>query len=198
MLIKTFTSTILLFSLFASPVSTSANILDDLKNGFGQGQDKIGNKIKDAKNQNPTELEDSQTETKKICKIQKGYAVKHFENRQLERGKQIEQKISSINKIKELLGSNKIELGILDAYADSLIKLLNQKLELLNLRLKTADAIDCKDSQNASQAKLSLQDLNQKLNSLDKDIRSATRDFSFEVQQLIIKLKQPKTEEEKK
>jgi hypothetical protein len=192
--IKILLSILILSTLILSPISTAANILDDLKNGFGQDKNNAKNETKKLNNQTQLELDDTDGESKKICEIQKGYAAKHFENRQLERSSEIQEKIAAINKIKLLLTNNKQDLKSLEATIETLLNLLKQKLELLNTRVKSANSINCSDSQNPRTIKENLRELNLKLNQLGKDIRNQTREFGAEVQMLIIKIKQPKVE----
>jgi hypothetical protein len=195
---KILTYVVLIISLLSSPIYTSANILDDLKNGLGTSKDKALDKVKETRNQAQTELNEDQIEIKKICEIQKGYAKKHFENRQSERSKEIQEKISKINKIKSLFSNNKQDVNGLNITIEDLSKLLKQKVELLNTRVKNASSIDCSNEQNEIQTRSNLREINQKLEKLDKDIRVQIREFGGEAQRLIIKMKESKTEEEKK
>jgi hypothetical protein len=192
MSIKALISAIVFITIFTTNISASANILDDIKSNFGQEKTKVKDNIDQVKTKLQTEKEEIQTETKKICEIKKGYATKHFGNRQQDRTKEIEEKISNMAKIKTLLSNNKQDIAGLNLTSESLTKLLKQKVELLTSRVQGANTIDC---QNQSQNPRSrLQETNQNLAKLDKEIRTQTREFGVEVQRLIIKMKQPKAE----
>jgi uncharacterized phage infection (PIP) family protein YhgE len=197
MTIKVLISVIVFITILSSNISASANILDDIKGSFGQNKNKVNDKITQIKNNAQTEQDGVSNEDKKICEIQKGYATKHFENRQRDRSKDIEDKTTKINKIKQLLSNNKQDVEGLNATIENLIKLLKQKTELLNLRTKDASSIDCTYDEKSTNARSTLQSLNEKLAKLDKDIRTQTREFSTEVQRLILKMKEPKVEEVK-
>lgn len=182
---KIFITVLLFISLLTSSLSTSANIVEDLKNGVEQSVTKPIN--------NPTQLQsENLTESQKICEIQKKYAIKHFENRQLERGPVIKDKITSITKIKNLLTNNKQDIARLEPTIISLTELLKQNLELLSTRVKSSNTIDCKNDQNPDIVKENLKSVNFKIDQTNKDIRTQTREFSGEVQMLVIKMTTPK------
>jgi ribosomal protein S17E len=176
-------------ALLTPSIYISASILDDLKNGISREKSKVKDKISQIKNEAQSEQNQIDDESKKVCEIQKGYATKHFENRQRERTKEIQEKLIKITKVKTLFETNKQDVNSLNTTVESLTNLLKQKLELLKTRTNNANTIDCRDQQQTSQTRTSLRDVNQKINKLDKEIKAQTREFSGEVQRLIIKLK---------
>ena len=195
---KIIASILIVCSLLLTNTNASASILDDLKNGFGSNKDRIKNSIKEVNRQAQDEINQSENESKKICKIQKKYATNHFENRQLTRNKQIQEKTNNITKIKDLLSTNKQDISNLNLTIDNLTKLLKQKTELLGLRVKEASTIDCSNGQRNDDIKSKLQQANQNLNQVDQEIHDQTREFSQQVQRLVIKMNETKPQEDKK
>lgn len=182
---KILTSTIIFFTLLVTTISTSANIIDDLKNKFGQDKINSSSESNRARNQ---EQNQEQNESKKICDIRKDYTTKHFESRQNERSNDIEKKIININRIKTLFSNNKQEIGNLNSSIENLTKLLKQKIELLKSRVSDANSIDCQNREKSTKIRTNLRDLNKQLNKIDKDIQNQTRDFGLDVEILLIKL----------
>lgn len=181
----------ILLSFLSINITAKANILEDIKNGLQSS------KNKSSKNLAQSEQDETENEVKKVCEIQKGYAIKHFENRQQERTKEIQEKLSRIIKVKSLLDTNKQDINTLNLTIENLNKLLKQKIEILKSRTKDTSLIDCKDLYKGSKTRSDIKEFNQNLNKLDKEIKVQTREFSSEVQRLIIKMKQPKLEEVK-
>jgi hypothetical protein len=198
MTIKALISIIVFITILSSNISASANIFDDLKSGFGYEKNNVKEKPNQIRNQALVGQDEILNEAKKICEIQKGYATKHFENRQRDRSKEIEDKIAKMNKVKLLLSNNKQDVANLNLTLETVAKLLKQKSELLSSRPKDASSIDCTKQQSFTNSRTILQQTNQNLEKLDKEIKTLTREFGIEVKRLVIKSNQPKIEEEKK
>jgi hypothetical protein len=198
MLTKTFAIIVIISTFFTVNISVSANVLDDLKNSFQTTKSKIKEDVREIRNQANEQKNEAQSEFKKSCEIQKGYMSKHFKTRQSERNIEIEEKTAKINKVKAILTSNKQDITNLNIVTENLTKLLKQKTELLDSRVKNSNAINCWDQENNLKMQPKLKDINNKIDKIDKDIRDQTRLYTGEVQMLIVKMKQPKTEEEKK
>lgn len=187
-------SFILVISILICPnFKASANIIEDIKNGFQPTKSKSKDESKTIKTQAELEIDQVKIEAKNICETQKSYATKHFENRRTQRSGEIEKKLSVINKVKSILSNNKLDITSLNLTTDTIAKVSNQKIKLLSQRVDEASSIICSDMQNFDKSILSLKEINQSIGKLDKELRIDTREFSEEAQRLMIKTNKPKT-----
>ncbi len=184
---KIITSTLVLLTLLCSNLIVSANIIDDIKNNFQTSKNKIKDEAKQIKNQANLEIDQVKKEVKNICETQKSYLAKHFENRKLERTKEIAEKLTKITRVKTLLNDSRQDLTAFNETFETLTKSLKQKTEFLKDRTTEVASISCSDSQK-TKSYPRLQEFNQSIDKLDKEIHNQTRDFGLEVQRLIIKI----------
>jgi hypothetical protein len=186
-----YTATILLILIALIPsVTTSANIIDDIQNGFKDKKSKVTEKAKNLKTQAELDQDEQRSNLNKICEISKGYAVKHYSKRQENRGKEIEQNLSGITKIKNLLASSKVDLSQINQQADNLIKLLKQKKTLLAERVKNSGEINCKGETENEGSREKTKINNTEIAKLDKEITRQQRDFGLAARILIQTIKE--------